>query len=123
MKVLVCGGRNFHDDYFLYQQMDKLNRIKPITLVIQGGARGADTLAKLWAVDTGIPYKTYKANWDTYGNRAGPIRNQQMLDEGKPDLVVGFDGGRGTRDMMSRAAEQGFQTLWLSTSKQPEQLP
>ena len=28
---------------------------------------------------------------------------QQMIDEGKPDLVVAFPGGRGTQDMIKRA--------------------
>lgn len=43
----------------------------------------------------------------TNGKAAGPIRNQRMLDEGKPDLVVAFPGGRGTADMVRRAKAAG----------------
>jgi hypothetical protein len=39
-----------------------------------------------------------KADRKRYGNAAGPIRNQQMLDWG-PDLVVAFAGGTGTAGM------------------------
>ena len=41
------------------------------------------------------------------GKRAGPLRNQRMLDEGKPDLVVAFPGGGGTKDMVRRAVKAG----------------
>jgi hypothetical protein len=30
-----------------------------------------------------------------------------MLDEGKPDLVVAFSGGGGTKDMVRRAVQAG----------------
>jgi hypothetical protein len=29
-----------------------------------------------------------KPEWDRYGHAAGPIRNQRMLDEGRPGLVI-----------------------------------
>jgi hypothetical protein len=51
----------------------------------------------------------YKAEWDKHGRAAGPIRNQQMLDDGKPDLVLAFAGGRGTDDMCRRAREAGIE--------------
>jgi hypothetical protein len=47
------------------------------------------------------------ADWNTHGRAAGPIRNQRMLDEVKPELVVAFPGGRGTADMVRRAREAG----------------
>ena len=80
------------------------------TLIIQGAARGADTLAKVAAIYLGIPWQSFPADWDAHGKKAGPIRNQQMLDE-KPDLVIAFhpDTGctPGTLDMISRARAAG----------------
>ena len=58
-----------------------------------------------------IPVKEYPADWQKHGRAAGPIRNQQMLDEGKPDLVVAFDGGRGTADMIARAEKAGVRVV------------
>ena len=50
----------------------------------------------------------YPADWDTHGRGAGPIRNKQMLEEGKPDLVIAFPGGKGTANMIGQAKEAGI---------------
>jgi len=106
MKVLVCGGREYMDESFVYKTLDEIHKKTPITLIIEGGARGVDSYAQNWwecsNIDD-ISLKTYPADWKKYGMGAGPIRNKQMLDEGKPDLVVAFPGGVGTADMVRRA--------------------
>ena len=51
----------------------------------------------------GVVVEEFKADWDKFGRAAGPIRNAQMLREGKPDLVVAFPGGRGTANMVAQA--------------------
>lgn len=56
-----------------------------------------------------VPVRVFKADWDKHGKAAGPIRNQQMLDEGKPDLVLAFAGGKGTDDMCRRARAAGVE--------------
>lgn len=99
MRVLVCGGRNFDDTELVGITLDAMN----IHCVIEGGANGADSLARHWAYAKGIEVSTFPANWGKYGRRAGPIRNQQMIDEARPDLVVAFPGGKGTEDMINRA--------------------
>lgn len=107
MKVLVCGGRDFLDWPALFNVLDQL----PITRVIEGGATGADTGAAMWAFCRGIPYEEYPADWGRYGLKAGPRRNQRMLTFGRPELVVAFPGGPGTRDMVKRATSTGFRVL------------
>lgn len=101
--VLVCGGRDFAAGEWLFREMDNLHAENPITLLIHGGARGADWLAGQWARKRSVPCRVFPADWKTHGTKAGPLRNQQMLEEGRPDLVVAFPGGRGTRDMLLRA--------------------
>ena len=44
-------------------------------------------------------------------NVHGHIRNQQMIDEGKPDLVVAFKGGTGTADMTRRAKKHNIKVI------------
>jgi hypothetical protein len=114
MRVLVCGGRDFEDQCFTDWALDAIHARRPISLVIEGGARGGDRCARNWAISRGIPYQTYEADWKRYRHRAGPIRNQQMLDEGKPDLTVALPGGKGTTDMVlkSRAGGVLVKTLW-----------
>lgn len=76
--------------------------------VISGMAMGADTLAVEWAKHFGLKLHEFPADWDRYKKGAGSIRNQQMIDEGKPKLVVAFPGSTGTRDMVTRAKFEGI---------------
>lgn len=110
MRVLVCGGRDFNDSNLLYGTLSDIHRRTPITMIIEGGASGADTLAHCWGKDFS-QVKTFKADWAKYGRSAGPIRNKQMLEEGKPNCVVAFPGGRGTAHMVTIAKEAGVQVI------------
>jgi YspA, cpYpsA-related SLOG family len=103
--VLVCGGRDFTDRETVFGELDRLHRERRITLVVHGGAHGADELAGEWASSRRIACRVFHADWRAYGKAAGPIRNKQMIDEGRPDLVVAFEGGRGTAGMVSLARE------------------
>ena len=78
-------------------------------VVIEGGARGADRLARQVALDFGWKVVTFEAMWDTYGRAAGYIRNSQMLEEGKPEFVLAFWDGqsRGTKDMIEQSKAFG----------------
>lgn len=108
MRVLVCGGRDFDNYEELAAALRKVDNARRITLLIEGGASGADTLARRWARQKGIPVDTYRADWNRWGTKmAGEARNQRMLDEGKPDLVVAFPGDTGTADMIGRAQRAG----------------
>ena len=113
MRVLVCGDRYWNDWQYLYDTLDELK--DKIDVIIEGEAPGADTMALRWAKDSGIPVERYPAQWDKYGKSAGPIRNKQMLDEGKPDLVIAFhaniSASRGTKNMISQAQAAGIQVI------------
>jgi hypothetical protein len=111
MKVLVTGGRNCRDRNMVFRALDDLHDTHTITLLIQGGARGVDFFAKLWAKERGVPMVEYKADWDRYGNDAGPIRNYDMLEDSKPDLVASFPGGSGTEHMKSLARRKGYRLV------------
>lgn len=112
VKILVCGGRDFTDRTALYRFLDNLHAVQPIAVVVHGAARGADQLAGAWARCMGIEERPYPALWGGYdGHRAGPIRNQKMLDQERPDLVVAFPGGRGTADMVARSQAAGVRVL------------
>ncbi len=136
MKVLVCGGREFgkvnnqnaDGGALSLEELevkraerryvnDELTRISnergPITQIIEGGASGADTCAFWFAKMHGIKSRTFNAKWDEHGRKAGHLRNQQMLDEGKPDLVVAFPGGLGTYSMIQKAKKAGVEVVEL----------
>ena len=107
MIVLVCGGRAYRDHRTLGRELDRVHAESPISLVVVGAATGADSLAWAWAVNRGIAWKAFRAEWESFGRAAGPIRNKRMLDEAKPDLVIAFPGNSGTKDMCTRAREAG----------------
>lgn len=112
MKVLVCGGRDFNDPLTLGSWLGGAHKNHgPITLLIEGGAAGADFMARKFAEWQGIPVKTFPADWKRHGKAAGPLRNKQMLDEGKPDVVIAFEGGRGTRNMVEQAKAAGVRVI------------
>ncbi|QOR55749.1 MAG: hypothetical protein YHS30scaffold667_45 [Phage 65_10] len=107
MRALVCGGRTFSDAAAL----DRALGLLPITLLIHGGAPGADRLAGDWAHAHGVPYRVYFAEWNKHGRSAGGLRNTRMLVEGKPDVVVAFPGGYGTANMVRQARAAGVPVI------------
>ena len=110
MILLACGGRDFTDRDAVFRALDRAHAKRPVTMLIHGAARGADTLAGEWADERGILSAGVKALWDKHGRQAGPIRNRGMLQL-RPDAVVGFPGGDGTADMLRAAREAGV-TIW-----------
>lgn len=119
MKVLVCGGRDYHRPAQVWRALDKLHAERPITALIQGGAPGADTLAKEWAAKKPeIQRFVCHAEWEKYGDAAGPIRNARML-EWKPDLVAAFPGGKGTAGMIRLARAAGVEVVEPYATAQP----
>ncbi len=112
--VLVCGGRNYDDRDNVFSALDLLHAEHHFDRVIHGGAAGADFLAHEWASRNKIVVRTFTADWDLYGNRAGPIRNRHMLVEGRPDLVVAFPGGKGTENMCFQAEKHGTPVVRVS---------
>ena len=108
MKVLVCGGRDFNDVDWLESELDYLDSRLPerITLVIEGGAKGADSIAGRWADFHKINHLRVPAKWDKYGKSAGYKRNAEMLTF-EPDYVLAFPGGKGTKMMCELARKEG----------------
>lgn len=111
MRIVVTGSR-FGDDYALVDwALYKVHKKHGITCLINGLATGYDTISRRWALDNGVPVQDFPADWGAYKKRAGPIRNQQMIDEGKPDAAVAFPGGDGTADMVRRLERRGI-PIW-----------
>jgi hypothetical protein len=104
---IICGGRDFTDQGMFDSAMSDLIQLKGMPArVIEGGALGADTMAREWAKRHSLKVQTCEAFWHIYGRSAGVIRNQGMLRL-NPHLVVAFPGGRGTADMVRRSRNAG----------------
>ena len=109
MKVIICGSRNYRGTSAVIQRMKLL---PPDTIVIHGGASGADSLANMYALDLGLDIKKMDADWEQYGKAAGGVRNTQMLKE-EPDLVLAFvndpTNSPGTANMILQALCAGIE--------------
>lgn len=110
MKILVTGGRAFNNQRAVFDALTRLDGELPggIDFVIQGGAEGADKHARLWACANERPCATFHAHWSTLGKAAGVLRNEWMLEFGKPDIVIAFPGGKGTAHMVRTARAAGI---------------
>lgn len=86
--------------------------LSDVSVLIHGAARGADSIAAEYARNPEHFCKElpFPADWHMHGKAAGPIRNQQMIDEGQPDFAMGYStdpNSRGTKDMMLRLWRAG----------------
>ena len=125
-RILVCGGRDFNNKILLHDVLDHIcldrgwvlqpddyGNYLPDVVIIEGGAKGADRLAFDWAITNWCTVQTYKADWEAHKKAAGPIRNEKMLKEGKPDLVVAFptEKSKGTWHMVDIAKKAGVEVI------------
>lgn len=118
MRLVVTGARDWADRETIRCKLGEIARMVEVDLA-HGGARGADTIAAEVARSLGMVVRKYTADWARHGNGAGMIRNRQMLDAEKPDLVLAFtdsltrgDGREkrltGTGDCVAAAVERGI---------------
>ena len=106
MKVLVTGSRKWSDYAMIYNRLAQLPKD---SLIIEGGAVGADALARTAANRLRFQRVTVMAEWREYGRSAGARRNRSMLDL-QPDLVLGFrvNQSAGTTDCLEEAERRGI---------------
>ena len=112
LRILICGDREWYEYNIIKDTLLEVinNDINNVECIIQGCARGADLMGKKVAFEIGIPKEKildFPANWGKHHRAAGPIRNQQMIDEGKPNTVLAFhhniSKSKGTKDILRRS--------------------
>lgn len=102
MKLIIAGGRDYFLNHEDIAKLDNIHRnITAVTEVVSGGATGVDSCGEKWAMDRGIPYKRFPAEWKKLGRYAGPARNAQMARYA--NAVALFPGGTGTASMRLQA--------------------
>lgn len=116
--VVVTGGRNYSDRPLV---RDVIDHLPDGTLVINGGAPGADELCVEAAKSRGLPYMTMPY-FKHLGSAGGPVRNWKMLDVlralreyGYTVQVIAFPGGRGTANCVEQARGYGLPVVHALT--------
>jgi len=105
IKLIVAGSRSFNDYQKLKSTLDQvLKHLDKTELeIVSGTAKGADTLGEKYAIANGFKIKRFPANWQQYGKKAGPLRNEKMAKYAT-HCVVFWDGvSRGTKSMINLA--------------------
>ena len=122
MRILICGSRDWEFPEIIRDSLE--THMYAFPTIIEGEATGADADARDIAHDLALPVEPYPADWTKYKRAAGPIRNQQMLDKGKPDTVWAFfkniERSRGTCDMVTRALRAGLPVFAVEARVIPE---
>lgn len=104
LTVIVTGGRDWTDAYPIVRDLDLLRDLYPLLTVVEGRARGADSIAGHWASDQrvhGVHHVPMSARWGDYPAderwRAGHDRNRAMVaytakrrDRGHGALVLAY---------------------------------
>lgn len=141
MRILVSGSRHW-DDYKTTQIiLAGFDARYPELTIIEGGAPGADQMAQMYVRSNarpGLHLQTYAAQWNVHdregetpvkcwcppGQRvckpAGHRRNQLMIDDGRPAVLLSFKDGLdpklvsgGSEDMIKRAKAAGLHIIHI----------
>lgn len=123
--VLVCGSRDYSNRVEIAGAMQEVfNRFGGFVQVVHGDCSGADAIAANEAKAMGFRVVPVPAQWSKYGRAAGPKRNEMMLRQFGPELVLAFSSKpyltRGTADMVRRARAAGVEVVEHISDQHPE---
>lgn len=111
MRLVIFGGRHYSDWVAFCRAMEKYRGHGKALTIISGHATGADAMGEQWGLIYRANVLTFPADWrpgGVFDRMAGFRRNQQMIDEGKPDRAIECPGGKGTADMHRRLVRAGI---------------
>ena len=92
MNIAIVGGRDFSDYDLVEKTIFEELKLSDISLVVSGGARGADSLGEQFAKIYSIKTLIFKPDWKKFGKAAGHIRNRDIIENS--DFVFAFWDGK-----------------------------
>lgn len=113
-RIAIVGGRDFNDYQKMIEETTRHLRNKCYTFknyyeleIVTGDAKGADSLAKLFAESRGIEVTIFRADWHIHGKGAGPIRNKKMASYCDEALAFWDGKSKGTGNMVREMIKTG----------------
>jgi hypothetical protein len=98
----------------IFEVLSELHRERGIEVILHGAASGADLLSVAWADKNGLRAIGFPANWGKDGKLAAQKRNQRIMSEGRPHLLLAFPGGKGTAEMIRLAKAERLDVIEVS---------
>lgn len=137
-RLLITGSRAhqwtpYDSHALLIAVREILEKTHALPILVHGGATGADTdAARMGQQLLNLPTEVHRADWNTYGRTAGPIRNKEMVNLGA-DLCLAFpdhpkgQGSRGTWGCIDLAYQSGIpvyvvwnRRIWIYNPSHPD---
>ncbi|WP_248796318.1 DUF2493 domain-containing protein [Pseudomonas sp. MWU13-2105] len=103
MRVLICAGRYYLDTAMCRKVLEAYHRYRAISVLIHGGNQFLGSEIEDWARENGAHLVRYPSNWQLFGKQAERRRNQFMLMDSDPELVIAFPGGSDTEELVAQA--------------------
>lgn len=118
MNIGIIGGRDFTNyelarekfqDYFCSHFSSR--PLENVKCIVSGGAKGADRIAENIAAEFKLEMKIFPADWETYGKKAGPMRNESIVRESDVLLVFWNGSSKGTASSLGIAKKWKKETI------------
>ena len=108
MRLAIIGSRTFNDYSLLEREVRlfELSQGERISMIISGGAKGADTLAHKFAANNNIPIMEIIPNWNKFGKKAGMLRNIDIWNDSDCGIAFWDGESKGTKHSFSIAKQQ-----------------
>ena len=90
MKAAIIGSRSFDNYNLVCETLSEYEN--QITLMVSGGAKGADKLGEKWAKEKNKEVLIFYPEWEKYGKSAGFRRNKDIIENS--DIVFAFWDGQ-----------------------------
>ncbi|WP_248805026.1 DUF2493 domain-containing protein [Pseudomonas sp. MWU13-2100] len=103
MRVLICAGRYYLNAAMCRKALEAYHQTRRISVLIHGGNQFLGSEVEDWARENGTHLVRYPSNWQLYGKQAERRRNQFMLTDSEPELVIAFPGGHDTEELLAQA--------------------
>ena len=90
MRILVYGSRSYSNSANFTTKISAVHVATPAEIMVDGGCRPTDVLARQWAVKNGVPTISLNSYLSGSFGAAGAAHNSAMLRLGNPGTVVIF---------------------------------
>lgn len=111
MKTIIAGSRNIEEYQVILDAIEASGF--EITEVISGGAKGVDSLGERYGTEKSIPVKVFPADWESYGRKAGIMRNKEMAAYAEALIAVWDGNSPGTYNMITEAQSRKLKVYVL----------